>query len=127
MNNSTAVATTDSNDRPHGETFIRGFGNGGSMQQSNSQTNDSLNKTAKLQVVERTTKKVVRDSTIGMNQHVRASVCRLVFQSDLRISSLRQVAKLVGITGPRSEAKVLDVIRESVRPTAPAATWRRAA
>jgi hypothetical protein len=70
-------------------------------------------------------------SATSMNQHVKRSVHRLVFNSELDIRSLRQVARLVGITGPRSEAKVLDVIRETVRealrPQPPSGGLRRVA
>jgi hypothetical protein len=100
-------------------------------------TNSSTT-TPRLQVVA-VKPKTVTSTTVGLNQHVKKSVHRLVFQSELDIRSLRQVARLVGITGPRSEAKVLDVIRETVReatrqtppPSGPAAaawpTYRRAA
>lgn len=79
-----------------------------------------------LHVVASQAKKVRRDTTIGMNQHVKASIHRLVFNSELQITSLKQVARLVGITGPRSEAKVLDAIRETARPTYPTWTGRAA-
>lgn len=81
--------------------------------------------TARPQLVNPTSNSGRATSVVGLNQHVKKSVYRLVFKSELRISSLRQVAKLVGLSGPRSEAKVLDALREMVReamrpPTPPA-------
>lgn len=103
------------------------------MGQNQLTTINSPLKRAPFQVIEGK-RKIATSSAVCINQHVKACVHRLVFNSELEISSLRQVARLVGITGPKSEAKVLDLIRETVReatrplpPSGPASTRRMAA
>jgi hypothetical protein len=84
------------------------------MRENNNQTSNSAFERSPLQVVQGK-RKTATSSAVCINQHVKKCIHRLVFHSDLEISSLRQVARLAGVTGPRSEAKVLDVIRETVR------------
>lgn len=97
------------------------------QQGQNKSTNSAANRPA-LQVIDG--KRKIVGSSVCINQYVKRCIHRLVFQSDLEISSLRQVAKLAGVTGPRSEAKILDVLRETVReamhrpdPTTPPASY----
>lgn len=97
-------------------------------------SNKGVDSTARPYLVRNTGNTGRANSIVGVNQHVKKSVYRLVFESQLEITSLRQVARLTGLTGPRSEAKVLDAIRETVReaikPTPPspgAAMWGRRA
>jgi hypothetical protein len=54
-------------------------------------------------------------SSTCLNQHIKRSIYRVVFESDLEVETLLQVAWMFGITGPHPERKVLDILREGVR------------
>lgn len=74
------------------------------------------NKRPKLQLIEPTQKKVARvSSATCVNQHIKRAIHRVVFDSDLQPNTLLEVAWMFGITGPKPERKVLDILRETVR------------
>jgi hypothetical protein len=87
----------------------------------------------RLQVIEggRERRRVSRSST-ALNQGVRASVVRIVLDSELEVPTLRKAANIAGV----SEPLVLDVLRDYVydlrarllpRPPSGPAAMRRAA
>lgn len=81
----------------------------------------------RLQVVESTRKNRANQST-AMNQYIKQSIHRVVFESELDVPTLRHVARMFAMP----EAKILDVLRETVRelkcrPLPPSGGARRAA
>lgn len=74
------------------------------------------NKRARLQLVAQPSKKVSRvSSATCLNQYVKQAIHRYVFDSEMQPNTLLEVAWTFGITGPKPERKVLDILRETVR------------
>jgi hypothetical protein len=82
--------------------------------------------TPRLQLIEGGRKTTRPTSATAMNQHIRRSIFNVVFESELEIKRLQQVAMMFRLP----EAKVLDALRETMRErlfTPPPASVRRAA